>query len=51
VSAKHFQGWICEPAVTGPPIGWLVIVIRDAAAPERAVTTFSPFFRPSSRAM
>ena len=47
------HGWICGPEKTGPPLGWLAIVMRAVSAPSVATSslapTSSPVTRPSKR--
>ncbi len=43
----HTHGCTCGPAITGPPIAWLVMVALAAVTPgELAVTTLAPSERP-----
>src|SRR3954453_13217236 len=46
----HTHGWTCGPVKTGPPMGWLVIVMRaPCPSASRASTTLGPLASPVTR--
>ena len=47
----QIHGCSCAPENTGPPIGWLVIAIREPAPAMRAVRTLAPFRNPVTKPM
>src|SRR4051812_46234489 len=50
VGVAQTNGAVCGPAITGPPIGWLVITSRAAWLFEVLATRrLSPFTRPVTR--